>query len=633
MRRNHVWLTVAVLGTVVVAAAVAARSQESNGQAALYHSPVDVAYSPDGHLLAIADRTGRQVVIHNVRADKPVHRVPLPGRPGSVVWSGDGGVVYASEYETESVASIDAGRGTVRRRYAVGPYPVGVALVRKRGLLLAANTGSHDVSVIELSTGAQKARIPCVREPFDISVAPDESLAIVSNLLPAGSALRPQTTAVVSLLDLKEMKCIAEVKLPANTTAIRGTAVSPDGRWGYAVHTIGRTTLPATQLDRGWVNTNALSVIDLAARRLHATVLLDTLSEGAADPWGIELSDDGKTAWVSVAGTHQIARIDLALLHKGFAGELRGTSASSVWGRIKQDPKRRADLVNDLTALHGAGLISRHAVGAKGPRGLALSPDRRHLAVGAYFAGEVRVIDLDSMAPVGAIPLGLQPPADEARRGESVFHDASYTFQRWLSCATCHPNEARVDGLNWDLPNDGLGNPKNNKSLLYAHRTPPAMWLGVRDTMEVASAAGFKFAAFQPPAEDLAALQAYLRSLRPLRSPHRMADGELSERAKRGKLIFDSEKARCAHCHSGELFTNLQRYNVATQGPLDAEEHVAFDTPTLIELWRTAPYLHDGRAATLRDVFGEFNPDDAHGGTSQLSDAELDELLEYLLSL
>ena len=47
---------------------------------------------------------------------------------------------------------------------------------------------------------------------------------------------------------------------------IRQTAVSPDGKWAYAVHTVGRTTLPATQLDRGWVNTNALSIIDLKAK-------------------------------------------------------------------------------------------------------------------------------------------------------------------------------------------------------------------------------------------------------------------------------------------------------------------------------------------------------------------------------
>jgi hypothetical protein len=57
------------------------------------------------------------------------------------------------------------------------------------------------------------------------------------------------------------------------------------------------------------------------------------------------------------------------------------------------------------------------------------------------------------------------------------------------------------------------------------------------------------------------------------------------------------------------------------------------DTPTLIECWRTAPYLHDGRAATMRDVLGEANPDDRHGRTSGLTPIELSDLAEYVLSL
>jgi cytochrome c peroxidase len=47
--------------------------------------------------------------------------------------------------------------------------------------------------------------------------------------------------------------------------------------------------------------------------------------------------------------------------------------------------------------------------------------------------------------------------------GEFVFHDARHCFQRWLSCSTCHP-DARVDGMNWDRVNDGVGSPKNARS-------------------------------------------------------------------------------------------------------------------------------------------------------------------------
>ena len=58
-----------------------------------------------------------------------------------------------------------------------------------------------------------------------------------------------------------------------------------------------------------------------------------------------------------------------------------------------------------------------------------------------------------------------------------------------------------------------------------------------------------------------------------------------------------------------------------------------FDTPTLAECWRTAPYLYDGRAPTMRDVLTVCNPDDAHGETKNLSDEEIDDLAEYVLSL
>ena len=63
------------------------------------------------------------------------------------------------------------------------------------------------------------------------------------------------------------------------------------------------------------------------------------------------------------------------------------------------------------------------------------------------------------------------------------------------------------------------------------------------------------------------------------------------------------------------------------------EKGKEFDTPTLIETWRTAPYLYDGRAATMRDVLRTFNPDDTHGETSKLTEEQLEDLAEYVLSL
>jgi cytochrome c peroxidase len=75
----------------------------------------------------------------------------------------------------------------------------------------------------------------------------------------------------------------------------------------------------------------------------------------------------------------------------------------------------------------------------------------------------------------------------------------------------------------------------------------------------------------------------------------------------------------------------LKIYNLDTGTGLDTGK--AFDTPTLIELWRTAPYLHDGRAETIVDVLKKHNPNDKHGRTSDLTDKQVRELAEFMLSL
>jgi cytochrome c peroxidase len=226
---------------------------------------------------------------------------------------------------------------------------------------------------------------------------------------------------------------------------------------------------------------------------------------------------------------------------------------------------------------------------------------------------------------------GPQPEADPVRRGETAFYSAEHCFQGWLSCATCHP-DTRADGLNWDLLNDGMGNPKNAKSMVWATKTPPAMWLGGRESAEVAIEKGFQFIQFSVPGtQTIADVRAYLRSLEPERSPYLVA-GKLSPKAAKGKKVFESAKAACAQCHPAPLYTDLKTYDAGTAGALDREQK-QFDTPTLIELWRTAPFLHDGSAPTLLDLLTVRNKRDAHGKTSTLSKEDLDALIEYLLSL
>ena len=264
-----------------------------------------------------------------------------------------------------------------------------------------------------------------------------------------------------------------------------------------------------------------------------------------------------------------------------------------------------------------------------GPRSLVLYGNQ--LFAAGYFSGNLEKIDVTPGQKIHTTlyPLGGGHSLSEVQRGEMIFNNAKYCFQQWQSCASCHSADARTDGLNWDLLNDGIGNPKNTKSLLYAHFTPPAMSLGGRENAEISVRAGVKYILFSElPDESLNAIDSYLKSITPIPSPY-LKRGKLTAAARRGREVF--KKAKCTDCHNGEYFTNMKSYDLGMIKGMDAGKKN--DTPTLIELWRTAPYLHDGRASTLHEVFTKYNENDMHGVTSRLSKKELNDLVVYVLSL
>jgi cytochrome c peroxidase len=124
-------------------------------------------------------------------------------------------------------------------------------------------------------------------------------------------------------------------------------------------------------------------------------------------------------------------------------------------------------------------------------------------------------------------------------------------------------------------------------------------------------------------------------------SPH--AKKGLSESALRGKDLFFSKETSCVQCHSGPFFTDsvpsssTTRHDVGTGPPHngDASERMgpAYDTPTLLGIYKTAPYLHDGKATSLDEVLTKYNPGDRHGKTSHLKPAQVKDLVEFLKAL
>ena len=607
-------------------------------------SPAALAATPDGTRLFIACATANEVAVFDVASGTITKHIPVPHTPSGLALLSDGARLYVTcAAPQSSVRVLDADTGRTLATLLAGHTAMAPVLNPDGKTLFVCNRFNNDVSLFDLETGKEQCRIPVQREPVAAAISRDGRFLLVANHLHTGPADAELVAAVVSVIDTASRKVIRELSLPDGSGLLNDLRVSPDGKYAVVSHILPHFRLPATQLDRGWMNSNAATIIDLARMEIVNTVLLDNIDRGAADPWGIAWSADSATLLITHAGTHEISVINFAATLAKLAKVPATLDASKPADPISAS-RVQADVPNDLAFLVGVRQRIRLPQNDLGPRAVVLLGRKAYIA--NYFSDSLSLIDLGSPQPKPqSIPLLLQPagtsssglasPLDRmplARKGEFYFHDAGICFQGWQSCSSCHPGQARVDGLNWDLLNDGIGNPKNTKSLLLAHETPPAMSMGVRETAETAVRAGIQHILFTVQPEEVAvAIDKYLKSLKPVPSPL-LVNGKLSDSARRGEKLFKDRQVGCAACHPPGLFTDLKTYDVGTRARFDQPTD-RFDTPTLVEGWRTAPYLHDGSAATMRDVLTTSNPHDKHGKTSHLTSQQIDDLVAYLLSL
>ena len=589
-------------------------------------SPCALAASPDGKSLYVACATGSQVVVLDVDAGKISRRFGLHAPPTGLALSSDGARLYVTCADPWGrVCVVETASGRLAATLPAGHSVTGPVLSPDGKTLYVCNRFEDSVSALDLGASKEKYRVPVAREPVAAGVTPDGKWLVVAHHLPGGPADADEVYAPIHILEAETGKRAAEIALPSGSTEMRGVAVSPDGKVAAVAHLLGRFRLPTTQLDRGWMNTNAVTLVDVGGRKRLNTVLVDNVDRGAANPWGVAWTGDGKTLCVTHAGTHEVSVIDAGAL----LGKLRKLPATAGGGQGygAGGASSAEEVPNDLAFL--VGIRRRVESGGQGPRAAVAIGTRLYVA--NYFSDNVGVIDLEGKAAAAEIPLGPPVKPAAARQGEMLFNDATICFQGWQSCASCHSSDARVDALNWDLLNDGIGNPKNTRSLLLAYQTPPAMSLGVRDTAVEATRAGIRFILFSiRPEEEAKALDEYLKGLKPVPSP-RLVDGKLSEAARRGEKIFNDPAVGCATCHPAGLYTDMKTHNVGTGSELDREAS-SFDTPTLVEVWRTAPYLHDGSAGTLLDVLTTRNKENRHGKTKHLAKEQLDDLAEFVLT-
>lgn len=599
-----------------------------------------IATSLDGSILYIADRTGCQVLAIAQTTGQIQDKVSLPGEPAGLAVSPNGKTLYATcNGSVNALIVIDLQHFTVEKTIAAGAGACCPVVHPSGKYVYVLARFANQIVVIDTHRSEVIDKIDAGREPAAAAITPDGTTLVVTNHLPDGPSnrvvisggiqLEKTNGAAVRSIDTQSLKTISILSLKTGSQSLNGVCVSPDGRYAFVTHILSRFQWPAELLQNGWMNGNALAIIDLKTQTLFNTVLLDSPERGAANPWGLACSANGHRLLVAHAGTHELSVIDLPKLLERLRSLPEYTSAYPGGSyRYGARARSQSGVSEDLNFI--GAFRRRVKLNGLGPRAVAVVGD--HAYVTHFFSGSFDRLDLSVKGTIEPIPFRLVPEEEPSleRRGEFLFNDASICFQGWQSCASCHPG-CRSDGLNWDLLNDGTGNAKNTKSLLLSHQTPPAMSEGVRPSAEIAVRSGLKHILYLENNErEAQAIDAYLKSLKPVPGVTLMGARQRAA-AKRGEQLFYSPETGCASCHNGAYFTDLSCFDVGTKGPLDRRDD--FDTPTLVELWRSAPYLHDGRAISLKEVLTVCNTEDRHGQTTQLTETQLDDLVAYLLSL
>lgn len=593
-------------------------------------SPSALAVTREGRFIFVACATANQIAVFDTAVDQVTDRIEVPAQPLGLAMTKNNQRLYVvCSAPASIVCEIDLKTKRILQRVATGHTSMSPVLSPDEERLYVCNRFNNDISVIDLTLGNEIRRIPVEREPVAAALTPDGKHLIVANHLHSGRANQSDAQAAVSIIDTVNCRVTKQIHLTPGACLLRGVVVSPDGRFAAVTFVRARNWLSTTSVELGRMNANALAVVDLIKFETLGVLFLDQVTRGAANPWAISWTPDGKTIAVTHAGTHEISLVDAPVEADpwSFMG-LTLSEYAAYQGKDLQPPA------------HPVRVRQRIALPGKGPRAVAVSGSQIYVA--NYFSDNLCRIDLNAPeATVQAWDLAAPREPTLIRKGEQLFNDAQICFQGWQSCASCHDTDARTDALNWDLLNDGQGNPKNTKSLVWAHQTAPAMSLGVRATAGLAVRAGLHGILFSDQPEAVAcAIDAYLRSLQPLPSPY-LIDGKLSNSAQRGEKLFQSSRTGCAECHPAPRFTDLRMHEVGTAGPVKGLWGVTsgdnptdrFDTPALTELWRTGPFLHDGSASNLRQILTTKNPNDWHGRTLELSEEERQYLIEYLLSL
>ena len=592
-----------------------------------HDAPGGMAVSPDGRTLFIALDDVDEVAEADVASLTVTRRVQVPGGPFGLALDATGERLFVACPHQDRVAVLATHDLKEQASIEVGIRPTDVAYCRTPAgeRLIVPNSGSDDISVLSVSPLSELRRTAGGREPYAVAVAGNGRRVYVANRVAVHDQMLSPPASEVTVLDPANGHVLNRQKLHSAHLA-EGIAPVPTRGWMLNTLVRVRNLVPITQVKDGWVMSTGLAISqeDGAVTQIP----LDEANAYFSDPSGVVASPDGRRAYVASGGADLVTVLDLDRL--------------GAW-LTQADAAARSDAIGDMALSHRY-VIARIPTGCN-PRHLALSPDGRRLFVAERLDDRVLVVDTADFKPIGRIVLGDGGLNDPIRRGERVFTRARYTFQGQFSCRSCHP-DGRVDGLSYDFDGSGIGDSLlDNRSLCGVAGTAPFKWNGRNPTLQFQDGPRFARVLMRTdpiPPEQLDDLATFIEHLPPTRTiPWSRTGKPLMPAEERGrKLFFATQRTdgtpiplalQCQTCHRPPLFTDRLLRSVGTKAPRDATG--MFDTPHLLGIGASAPYLHDGRAKTLEELWTTYQKNDQHGVSSYWSKEQLNDLVEYLKTL
>ncbi|MBN1360377.1 MAG: beta-propeller fold lactonase family protein [Sedimentisphaerales bacterium] len=590
-----------------------------------YKTPLNLALTPDGRELYVTCEASHTAIVVDVASRAKVAEIEVGRHPTDVAFSPDGQRAFVSNRLDDTVSVVDVVSRTQIATIPVGDEPHGVLTDRSGAFLYVLNTSGDSISIIDTATLRETKRLAASRSPWSLSLAPDGSDIYVTNNLSRFVPFREPSMSEVTVIDAAR-RVVTERRVVPAANLMQGVAWHPSGK--FALITLNRTKnlVPMTRLMQGWTITNGLGVVWQDGQ--VDQVLLDEPNTSFPDPADVAVTPDGKWALVTSSGSNRVAVVDIAKLIEML------TSASAH--------EREHVFPNHLGK--PTEFVVKHIDVEYGSRGITITPDGKIAFVANALDDSVSVIDLDKLETVGRIDLGGPKVITKVRYGERLFHGADITFHRQFSCHSCHP-DGHVDGLTYDIEPDGIGvSPVDNRTLRGILDTAPFKWEGTNPSLQ--RQCGPRLAVFftriQPfTPEELSALDNYICTIPRPPNRYRPLGAELTEAQRRGKIVFERTMAndgqmipkenRCVTCHCPPLYTDRQRHDIGTKLQFDRESH--FDTPHLNNIYDSAPYLHNGIAETLEEIWTRYNPHDQHGVTNDMTKDQLNDLIEYIKTL